>query len=326
MLNKRYKNDGKNLEILNELQIQAKKDIEGKIKNKTYTFETIICPVCNNAYKFMILAKKDRYGLECTTVICKKCGLLITNPRMTQLSYNEFYDKEYRKLYSASEISTDNFFNEQYSHGLSICNFIKSHLKLDDFNNKYIVEIGCGAGGILKAFRDEGANVQGFDLGKYYLNYGKEKYNLLLNYGSIHDSDFNKSPDIIIYSHVFEHILDLEKELLKIRQISNENTIIYIEVPGVLNIHNAYGDFLLYLQNAHTYHFSLKSLNNLFSNYGFGLVKGDEYVMAIFKQDKTRQDKIRQDTFLYYKHISYLIKLEYGYYMLKNKIKKIINL
>jgi hypothetical protein len=37
-----------------------------------------------------------------------------------------------------------------------------------------------------------------------------------------------------------------------------------IEVPGVLNIHNAYMDFLLYLQNAYTYHFSLLSLKNLF--------------------------------------------------------------
>jgi hypothetical protein len=308
MLSKRYKNDGKNLANLNEVQIQTKKDIEEKIKNKIYSFETVICPVCNNADKFLILAEKDRYGLECTTVICKKCGLLITSPRMTQLSYNEFYDREYRKLYSASEVSTDSYFNKQYSHGILICNFIKYHLKINDFNNKFVVEIGCSAGGILKAFSDGGASVQGLDLGKSYLNYGKERFNLSLNYGTIHDFEFNKSPDIIIYSHVLEHILDLEKELLRIRQISNENTVIYIEVPGVLNIHNVYRDFLLYLQNAHIYHFSLKSLQNLFSKYGFVLIEGDEFVRALFRISKSEiQYKMNN---LYAVHLKYLKNIE----------------
>ena len=60
--------------------------------------------------------------------------------------------------------------------------------------------------------------------------------------------DKNYKADIIIYSHVFEHILDLDKELDAIKSHLKPEGILYIEVPGIKYVHNTYEmNFLKYL-------------------------------------------------------------------------------
>ncbi len=309
MISNRYRNDNKNGIPLNSTQQEAKARVEQKIKNGTYTFENVSCPICSNSDDFDTLAEKDRYGLSCTTVACKRCGLLLTNPRMTQESYNQFYDREYRPLYSGSGTSTDFFFQRQHNSGIKISNFIKEHSPIKDLSGKYVVEVGCGAGGILKAFKDLGATITGLDLGSEYLKYGREKHGLNLESGTIHSYNFEKAPDVIIYSHVFEHILDVEKEIERLKAISHEKTIFYIEVPGVYSIDTVYSsDILSYLQNAHTYNFTLKTLKNLFAKHNIGLIYGDEFVHSLFSPNDTSIEKEIEN--IYEEEIAYLQKTE----------------
>jgi hypothetical protein len=144
------------------------------------------------------------------------------------------------------------------------------------------LEIGCGAGGILDSFRDAGAQVMGFDLGADYLKYGVKEHHLRLECGTIEDYHETRKPDIIIYSHVLEHLSSSVDELKRIKELCHEGTLVYIKVPGILSIHKTYGDFMRYLQNAHLYHFSLGTLNNLLSQNGFTLVSGNEQVRSLF--------------------------------------------
>lgn len=323
MLHNRYKYNKKSIEKLNKLQIRTKEVVEKKVEDGIYAFEKISCPICNKN-NFDLLAEKDRYGLKCYTVLCEDCGLLLTNPRMNQNAYNEFYDKEYRNLYTASEVSTDDFFSEQWRHGKAILQYILQYSDIRSFKRKTVLEVGCGAGGILKAFKDEGAEIIGLDLGSNYLKYGIEQYNLSLVHGSIHSHSFDKKIDIIIYSHVLEHILDLDAEIMKIKELCGEQTLIYIELPGLLNIKKAYnGDFLGYLQNAHVFHFSLKSLENLFLKYGFGLIDGNETIQSLFRLDPAVLADTRN---LYHDHIRYLKQVESRkwYYQLKDQVYRIL--
>jgi len=64
-----------------------KKQIERKIKEGVYTFEEVPCCVCGGR-NFEILSEKDCHGLYVPVVICKDCGLIQINPRMTQDAYN----------------------------------------------------------------------------------------------------------------------------------------------------------------------------------------------------------------------------------------------
>ena len=208
---KRLKNNGIPELKLNQLQIAMKKQIESNIQEKKYVFENINCPICNldNSEQ---LGEKDRYGLCFSTVICKDCGLIYTNPRMTQLSYNEFYNTEYRKLYGGTEKANELFFSRQQAKGKRIHDFLTTD-SLINSEKLFVLEVGCGAGGILHYFKNKGNVVKGIDLGKEYINYGREKYNLDLETGTLENLLLKRKPDLIIYSHVLEHILDLETEL-----------------------------------------------------------------------------------------------------------------
>ena len=145
-------------------------------------------------------------------------------------------------------------------------------------------EIGCGAGGILEFFKQKGHQVRGYDLGTEYINYGKSTHQLELFEGTLTKVNSSFKPDLIIYSHVLEHILDLNSEVELLKKISSKHTLLYIEVPGIKNIRNSYqANVLRYFQNAHVFHFSLESLTNLMENFGFLRLCGDQYIRSCFR-------------------------------------------
>ncbi len=325
MISKRFeKRDSKSFLKLNNIQLAAKKQFEENVLNGKYKFESISCPICNSI-KTELLAEKDRYGLDYNVVVCTVCGLVYINPRMDQESYNNYYDNEYRKLYVGVESPTNLFFFNQYRRSKQIFAFIESAFTKMNFKDLNVLEIGCAAGGILYYFKEQGCNVKGFDLGSEYLQYGKNNYDLDLSHGSLQDIPENYKPDIIIYSHVMEHILDLNSELKKLREICHEKTILYIEVPGIRNIHNSYLDLLFYFQNAHTFNFTLSSLINLFTKNGFKFIKGTEHVRSVFVIDQKpmKRDEINNE---YPKIVNYIKNIERYRFLLilKKKIHLII--
>ena len=334
MLLPRLKNDGIPELTLNTLQREMKQQVEDKIKRNIYEFEEAYCIICSSSDSELI-GEKDRYGFYYPTRICKSCGLIFTAPRMTQNSYNKFYNDEYRKLYNGTSVPSQQFFLNQYHKGSKIYDSITSHDLLNDGTSKFVLEVGCGAGGILQYFKQKGHTVKGIDLGDEYINFGRQEHGLDLTTGMLDTIQLDKLPDLIIYSHVLEHLLDIEKELKLIKNISNENTLIYIEVPGVKQIDKNYKmNILTYFQNAHTYHFTLTSLINLFNKHGFVPIYGDEYVRAVFKLGVSNSKEVNDFT----PAVSYIKRLEnlrhfYKFtpaYIKKTKLKrgvsKILNL
>lgn len=326
MLAKRYTNDGKTELKLNSVQAAAKNEVEAKIKSGKYSFEDVNCAICGSEHS-EILAEKDRYGLKCITKICKNCGFVYSSPRMTENSYAEFYDSEYRRLYVGTETPGEVFFKDQQFRGERIYKYLQSKGVIQNQKLK-ILEIGCGAGGILECFKSHGHEVLGMDLGEEYLTFGFEKYGLNLKKGGLKDVDSEYKADIIIYSHVLEHVLDLPSELSLIKQTLSKNGVVYIEVPGLKFIHSTYDmNFLKYLQNAHTFHFTKNSLVRLFSSNGFSNIDADEQIRSVFNvapesnnfpQNNnefndiifylTKNEKFRHFNFLKFKKFKWFIK------------------
>lgn len=281
MIIDRLNNDGIPELKLNDIQIQARSEVHQALEDGEYLLEEVTCAVCGST-ESTNLGEKDRYGLYYPTVICKECGLIYSNPRMTQESYNTFYNREYRRLYNGAETATELFFHRQQKQGQRIYDYLKSKNLLPPEGAK-IIEVGCGAGGILKFFKSKGYEILGLDLGEEYINYGREHHQLDLRSGFLADLDDSINADLIIYSHVLEHILDPVSELEEVKKYLNTDGRVYIEVPGIKNIHKNYdSNILTYLQNAHTFHFSLESLKNLLSKCSFKLIVGDQYVHSVF--------------------------------------------
>ncbi|NND66707.1 MAG: class I SAM-dependent methyltransferase [Halioglobus sp.] len=283
LLAPRYKNDGQVVLVLNEVQKRARRDVMDKIDSGAYAFEQCACGVCGGD-AFDVVAEKDRYGIPLSAAVCTACGLVQTNPRMDQRSYNEFYDSEYRRLYVGTEGPTRDFFTRQMNQGQLIAQFFAREHPVD-WQDLKVLEVGCGAGGILKHLRDQGAQVRGCDLGSEYLAYGRDEYGLNLTHGPLSSLPEDDKFDVIIYSHVFEHVLTPYEELDEVALRLKPEGLLYLEIPGIHNIRSEYrSDFLRLLQHAHIFHFTLTTLNNMVARKGFRMVAGTEYVRSIYRQ------------------------------------------
>ncbi|PHS59524.1 MAG: hypothetical protein COB03_02330 [Alteromonas sp.] len=282
MLSERFNNDNVARLTLKDAQLAARIEYLSQVALGNYQFESVTCE-CGSS-NLEVLAKKDRYAIPIITQICKSCGQIFTSPRLNETSTSDFYANLYRKLYVGAASADEQFFNRQVRHGNKILRYLSDVIEP---NKGSVLEIGCGAGGILKPLEEAGYSCVGVDLGDTYLDMGRQ-FGLDLHCMSSQRlaETTSKKFDLIILSHVFEHFLDIEKELDTVSSLLTKRGHLYIEVPGLFNLRNTYdSDFLKYLQNAHNYHFNLALLKRVLAKYGFSFVKGNEDVQAVFKKD-----------------------------------------
>ena len=68
------------------------KDIASKLRSQLLEdMEAVPCNLCGQT-NHVEVARKDKFGLALTTVICSHCGLLYLNPRPTAARYQDFYE------------------------------------------------------------------------------------------------------------------------------------------------------------------------------------------------------------------------------------------
>ncbi len=329
MLGKRYRSSGKPLLSLNDLQIQTKLQVEQKIRNGVYELETAPCIVCNST-TFEPLAEKDRYGFTLSVVVCRKCGLVQLNPRMRQDAYDQFFREEYRQLYVGAPKPTSTYFQQEYNRGNRIDVFLREALGPVDYTGMRVLDIGCGAGAVLHYFREKGAITCGLDLGGEYVRYGRDNFGLNLVEGTIDVLETDQTFDLIIYSHVIQHMTDPLTQVSKAMKHLNDNGQIYIRVPGIKNLTIIYkGDFLRNLQNAHVYYFTLLSVTNLMAKAHCSLIYGNEEVRALYRKqpDSRKRTKLNNE---YPDIVNYIqdleLKRKLGFPLIRQLKQKMIHL
>lgn len=304
---------------LSQENIKALQFFKQRVEDGEYQFEPAksICGILPRDPDAILLGCKDRYGLEVNTWISRKSGILWTSPRMDKSSLIKFYSEDYRSIYTSPK-STMQFYISQMQRGLNILKWIREKLNNEIKRDWVVFDIGCGSGGTLEPFRDMGCNVFGCDFGIEYLEYGR-KHGLTLKMGTIDMlSEFGKA-DLIILSHVLEHSPDPIEFLKGLRHHLKDNGFIYITVPGVTNLKPYSMKFLRYLQNAHLYHFTQKTLTITASIAGLKLIGGDNGVQALFSKTKYIQP-LKWDS-LEYDHI---IKFLTSHPRLKERAKEIL--
>lgn len=213
------------------------------------------CYVCD-ANNFKRIGEVDRYGFYYPTGMCEKCGNIQQEKYYDKKTIELFYSKYYYQIYASVEPKS--LFNDQIRRrALPIFEFLK-----DVSNPKKVLEVGCGAGGNLSKYVNIGCEVLGLDLDVNLLEYALTK-KIPAKKGSIELLRPNEKFDLIILSHFLEHLLNPSQFLKTLCNHLNDEGIVYIEVPSIDNVKNGgYNyDLLNYFQNAHTIHFTTKSLN-----------------------------------------------------------------
>ncbi len=237
-----------------------------------------LCRAKNDQY----ISHVDRYSVEFDTVICKNCGLVRANKYYKKENVIDLYKNYYRKIMSnnAAYIEPFDFFERQIKNSITKFNLIKNKTNIE-LNNLKILDLGGGAGGVLKHFKDSN-ELYLADYFDPYLDYAKTRGINVIK-GGIESITFK--PDIIILSHVIEHWNDFEYEIKNLINIQKKNhTINYIEFPGIdsLKLGRRGGDFLEDIHIPHVYYFTSYVFENLMNQYGFEKLYINSNIESLF--------------------------------------------
>jgi SAM-dependent methyltransferase len=144
-----------------------------------------------------------------------------------------------------------------------------------------IVEIGAGGGWNLAGLPRDWDRI-GYDLDDGYLAVGREAFGVDMRHGLAQDAlPELAAADIVLLSHVVEHLPDPAKALRAIGQAMRPGALALIEVPGIFRIHRTNLDPRSYLQNAHTFTFCAATLRDACRRAGLEVLEVDETARVI---------------------------------------------
>jgi 2-polyprenyl-3-methyl-5-hydroxy-6-metoxy-1,4-benzoquinol methylase len=190
--------------------------------------EKIKCALCGSGKYTLLLQAKD-YRLHTTEqvfdlVCCLRCGLVYLNPRPDKEELAKFYPP----AFYAQPTVTSKFFSD-FLHSIKLREV--SHLK----NGGRILDVGCGEGGLLSAFKARGWEVYGLDTSETATKLSQKRigeqyvFNCELRDSNFPDNFF----DVITLNHVLEHISYPNEELHEISRILKNDGVLHLSVPNI---------------------------------------------------------------------------------------------
>lgn len=287
---------------LSNKQLEAKAIFEKKLASGEYkfTFSKCLCGETKNTR----IANVDRYGLPWPQVICNSCGMVRSLYFLDRLSAIDFYSSLYRTFYLGESVPTESFFVDQVKRGEILFDIFSQIVP--NHNQFRLLEVGCGAGGILEVFQNNRIKVVGYDFDKNYIELGKKKGLELYLFDDFEKLNL-KQFDVILLSHVLEHFDSPFAEIEKLSHWLKPEGYIVCEVPGLLSIHKTYREPQMYFQNAHTYNFSASHLETLFDRAGFNTLYVDEKIIGIFQKKIYPSKEVVQMKNHFFKNYIYLV-------------------
>lgn len=226
------------------------------------------CPVCDGVRREKLYSYTLTNGLNQTVYACS-CGMLYsTNPSSADYSNTAVYTAPNAIGSGTTEADRNR-----------LSGIVDALIAAGIPKNSSILDVGCAQGGLLDVLRDRGyLETHGMDPSlscvAASLERGHFAYQGLL-------SDDSLKYDVIILSHVLEHIENLQEALSDILRRLKYGGKVYIEVPDA----SRYGRFglpFLDFNSEHINHFDACSLKHALEGAGLfgGIVQEKTFLLA----------------------------------------------
>jgi len=273
-----YKNDGVAVYNANALQKEHLIIFQEKIAANLYNHTRITCLCGNSSEQAPPISEKDRYGINVGFYLCENCGIIYQAAPLSEKSLEGFYRDDYNYIYKGRNKDLDTLFKKALVRGERFFSLIQEYGITEI---KSVFESGCATGANLYQFYKHGVSVEGFDYDSKLINYGKE---LGMNLKIGEPDCSSPQYDLVISSHVLEHVLSPIDYLGSLLSKTRVNGFILLEIPGIFSFHNNNLRLIDNLVNAHIWYFHEQVLLRLFEYMGLEIIHSDEHCTFILKK------------------------------------------
>jgi len=230
-------------------------------------FENVSCLFgCEKPLKQ--LSRKGQFNLPTYVCICTGCGLVFLNPRWKKERYEEFYKQEFSNY---EPVDLDSSLKENLDDAPEAIQ-VWNRLKIFNIGStQCILDMGCGAGSILKTLKARIPNSSLFAIEpqQAYQEYLKKKLSIEVVATDVDSKWYELYPnkfDLIIMRHVLEHFLNPIESLKKTVSTLSPNGLLYLAVPNMMNPGGSLRRY--WFRAAHTFYFSETTLLQILSRAG----------------------------------------------------------
>lgn len=234
------------------------------------------CPVCGAMERELLFTQKNWSVYKCNA-----CGLGVLDPRPSSEELTDLYrDSYFVGHYDAGLVPGTEAMRKRLSQESHRIRFLKPLKKTGR-----ILDIGCGRGYFLLACREQGYDVQGFDISEDGAVYVRNTLGIPVQTGTLVGAFEDASFDVITMWHSLEHTPDPARYLEAAGRWLRPDGVLVIDVPNYTGT-----DARLQWQTwehwdlpYHLLHFTPKALDTLLGSHGFSVVRRKNYHSDVIK-------------------------------------------
>jgi len=218
-------------------------------------------------------------ALECegfSFVKCNFCGLVQRNPQPDKNEILARYSDTYGKDYLSYELENEAAFLKLQQLALKDSGFSKLEKKLFANAEKLraepssILDIGCATGALIASLHDKGWRVTGVEISPSAI-YAKNERKLDVRNIPLEENHFpDNSFDVILASHLIEHLNEPKTFLEETYRILKNNGAVFITTPDISGFQSRlFGSRWRSAIFDHLYLFSRRTLSKMLKTVGF---------------------------------------------------------
>jgi 2-polyprenyl-3-methyl-5-hydroxy-6-metoxy-1,4-benzoquinol methylase len=213
----------------------------------------VACNLCG-ADEPDVVATRDRRGRPLRTVVCRRCGLVYSNPRPAAAVVRSNYSPAYRQEDKGTKVPP----RRQLVKGARGARARAGALAGILAPGMRVLDVGCGAGELVFLLRARGADAAGIEPDEGYARHARDILGLPVTTGFVQDVDQPEASfDLITLYHALEHTEDPSAIVRRLAGWLAPGAALVVEVP---NIEARCEDPAHRFHFAHFYGFSPKTL------------------------------------------------------------------
>lgn len=243
------------------------------------------CPVCNcrNAEVLLhipfTLPEDSPLPEAYDIVACKACNFVYADTPGSQQDYDRYYHEHSK--YEDPTVATGGS-HDPYDHARIKAQADRISTEIGKDCNT--LDIGCASGGLLLELRAKGYKfIHGVDGACSCIEQLSKQgvKSTLLRLSELGQGKLDGLFDVIILSHVLEHVVELQKLLEAAKSLLAPNGKIYIETPDASRYDNDMFVPYYFFDAEHINHFDVFSLGQLAKHSGLYPTKGGQTTLEV---------------------------------------------